>query len=504
MITRLKYILQKSNTICFWSVVLLFGLFWTFVPPVVIPNYRPDLLEMLIVGQNWVLATYKHGAFTTWLVEIFYTVFQRTSWSPYLASQFCVVLSLLGLWQIGKVYLSSKNALLAVFCMLGFYFFHFESTLYNNHTTLILFWICSTLFLLYALHRNKVIWWVLTGVSIGVGLYCKLTMAVWVISVLVFILLDRSVWWNLRKKGPWLTFIVSLLIFLPFLRWMIEHDFVNFKYARESGTGITIQGYWSHVKSPVEHIFSQLLYIIPIIFPLYFLPWDKTAQFKNRIWESGDNRLLTILIFIPFSIQFLTCILSGSEVRAALGMHCWLFLPIWLLTIFGNNEVVNWNTDTRMRTGYRRAFRTTIIIQLVIILVFILGIPLSPAITGRGSRYHFPGRQMACLLEEEWNKRYSEPLSFVRGDYWLTENASVYANVRPIYWDEQWSSEDDFRTKGGIYLWNEKDENRQDVITRVKQQWPQAEILPTLILKQQTCFAVPPVNIGFAIIPPRK
>ena len=94
----------------YWSVLLLFSLFWAVAPVFVIANYRPDVMEMILTGQNWVLATPKHGALTCWLLEAVYTLTRRAAIAPYLTSQICVFFSLAGIGAMSSRYLPPKGA----------------------------------------------------------------------------------------------------------------------------------------------------------------------------------------------------------------------------------------------------------------------------------------------------------------------------------------------------------------------------------------------------------
>jgi hypothetical protein len=44
-------------------------------------------MEMMVVGQNWVLTTHKHPAFQGWVVEILSQIFYHAEFVPYLAAQ---------------------------------------------------------------------------------------------------------------------------------------------------------------------------------------------------------------------------------------------------------------------------------------------------------------------------------------------------------------------------------------------------------------------------------
>ena len=146
-----------------------------------------------------------------------------------------------------------------------------------------------------------------------------------------------------------------------------------------------------------------------------------------------------------------------------------------------------------------------------------------PYVSGKGTRTHFPGKDLAAAVETIWNDRFSSPLPYVRGDDWPVENVAVYAASRPKVFSELWATEEDFHRNGGILLWMESvssskpdngvsgcygnaDFNYSPETGRPDEwlkQFPNAEILPSLVLPKKTYFDVPPAKIGIAILPPK-
>ena len=60
----------RTATILFWSIVCSFALVWAVLPAIFHTGYRNDVIELIFVGKEWVLANAKHPALTAWLAEI--------------------------------------------------------------------------------------------------------------------------------------------------------------------------------------------------------------------------------------------------------------------------------------------------------------------------------------------------------------------------------------------------------------------------------------------------
>ena len=514
--------------------MFLHACFWTFAPPHFVANYRIDTLEMMVIGQHWILATFKHPAFQGWVVEILGLIFLRAEFVPYLAAQIAAVLSVWGIWKLAQKFLSPQLALVAALAMLSYLYFNLDSTLYNNRTFMRSFWILAVYFLYCAIENNtatennaaagnKYRYWVLTGIMLGLGLACKLTSFLLVFTILAYMFLDpyaRKFW---KTPGPYLSTGICFLMFLPFLIWFMKHQFAVLSYAQNS-VAPTSPSLLDHFIDPLRFALSQLFAIGPTLIPLLpFLGWRWKLN-ESGMWKTPERRFLTFFIFFPFLVQLLLAAsLGGGGMRTALGCHLWVFLPIFLLTVMQfNGENVK---------SFRRSIRLVFFNIALFALLGILYFSLGPYFSGKGSREHFPGRDLAAAVETIWEERFGTPLPYVRGDDQPAQNVAVYAKSRPTLFFELWATEEDFEEKGGVLLWMESvsapqpegslqgsyadlDFDDRDFAdfgyspeTGYPDEWlklfPNAEILPSIILPKKTYFDVPAAKIGIAIVPPR-
>ncbi|MCR5358580.1 MAG: glycosyltransferase family 39 protein [Thermoguttaceae bacterium] len=490
-----------SITDRYWSVLLLFSLFWTVAPVFVIANYRPDVMEMILTGQNWVLATPKHGALTCWLLEIVYTLTGRAAAAPYLTSQICVFFSLAGIGAMSAKYLPPKGAVLAVFCMMSYYFFHFESTLYNNNTTLGLFWIWTAYFGLRSVETNRKRWWLLTGAALGLGIYCKMTIIFLAFAIVLFLSVRAPRRW--LSAGPWLTTAAAAALYLPLLKWNVDHDFAQFAYAASSASDNKIPSLFGHLAAPFAFLAEQLLYAAPISLPLIPLIADrkKTAPredlSRGAAPDAQDRSVrfayLAYIFFVPLAVELLFALISASPPRGALGCHLWYFFPLLILSR------LPFDTESR---PFRAAGIISLVEPAVIMVLFILGVFLAPAIEGHASRYHYPGKNLAEAVTRLWHERYHTPIPFVIGDEWLTQNVSVYGPDRARLWDPLWADEEEFRRSGGVLLWEEGNDESMGRKAEALARFPYDGEIISLTLPQQTPFQVPAAKVKVGFYPP--
>lgn len=85
----------------------------------------------------------------------------------------------------------------------------------------------------YALARlartDELRWWVVLGVATGFGLLAKYTIAVFGVAVIAALLITRGVSW-LRIRGPWLAFLLAVIIGSPSIIGQFALDFPVLSY----------------------------------------------------------------------------------------------------------------------------------------------------------------------------------------------------------------------------------------------------------------------------------
>jgi hypothetical protein len=151
-----------------------------------------------------------------------------------------------------------------------------------------LFWALAILFLYLAVSGEGDYWWVGTGVALGLGLLSKYTMILLAPCVFLFLLSypEGRKW--LRRKEPYLAFILGLVIFSPVIYWNSQHDWLSFRFQLSHGleakrqVGLKFFGeYWA----------GQAGLASPLIFLGVLWAMGKSAQ---QGFRRKDGRLLLL------------------------------------------------------------------------------------------------------------------------------------------------------------------------------------------------------------------
>ncbi len=72
--------------------------------------------------------------------------------------------------------------------------------------------------------------WLFLGIVVGLGLLTKYTMAFFYVCAFLFILFSKEHRLWLKRKEPYIVFILSLIVFSPVIIWNAQHEWVTFKH----------------------------------------------------------------------------------------------------------------------------------------------------------------------------------------------------------------------------------------------------------------------------------
>ncbi|MEK6529145.1 MAG: glycosyltransferase family 39 protein, partial [Nitrospirota bacterium] len=106
------------------------------------------------------------------------------------------------------------------------------------------------------------------GITIGLGLLTKYTMVFFYVCAFLFFIFNKEQRLWLKRKEPYIAFIVSIIVFSPVIIWNIQHDWVTLKHTAGQAH---IGGQWSVVsiqrlKDFFEFIGSQIGVLTPLLF----------------------------------------------------------------------------------------------------------------------------------------------------------------------------------------------------------------------------------------------
>ncbi len=498
----MSFLFTASPARLFWLFALTHMLVWTVVSTLCSPNAPLDVIEGYAWGREWVLGTYKHPPLQAWILEIFAFVTERAAWAHFLASQMSILIAFWAVWQTGRRILSEKEALIGALLLEGVVYYTFTSPEFNPNVLQLPFWALIGLFFHRAFQENKILDWMLLGLWSAAGLYTKYSTGLLLLALAVFALAHPLSRQRFQTKGPYLSLLVCLLLFVPHFVWLAQHHFIALNYAanrmQEMGNGVPTVSF-----SFLKFGWAQLGALSPLIILLWVLQGFKRPAAEGAVCRSFDGGFLTVVTFAPFLVTFSLAALGGYKAHDMWGASFWNFAGLWGL--FYLRPLLT--PPALRRFGWAWGG-----VSVLMLGVYIGMTSLAPYVSAKHHlRVHFPGQALADQISAAWEAKTHTPLSYVVGDTWVAGNVAYYAPSRPhvfILGDpviSPWIDLEAFHHAGGIAVWciqgcSAKRDKGEAPPSFVQDSFPQPLMQQPVSLARQTGADVPPVIIGWAMI----
>ncbi len=180
------------------------------------------------------------------------------------------------------------------------------NTIYSMNTLDFFFWILSAYLFLQIIQTENKKHWIWLGIVLGLGLLNK-TSVFWLGAGILVGTLFTPLRKDLKTKYPYIAFIITLLIFSPYIIWNITHDFAHFEFMQNAAQrkygGLT----------PVSFIRDQILILNPLSI-LIWLPGIIFFFFKKDIRKF---RTLGFIWLTTFLILLINGHSKGEYISAA-------------------------------------------------------------------------------------------------------------------------------------------------------------------------------------------
>jgi hypothetical protein len=487
----------------FWIFATAHLLLWTIIPSLTSPNAPLDVIEGYAWGREWLLGTYKHPPMQSWWLQILAVLTDRAPWAHFLASQIAVLVTFWAVWQTGRRMMSETAALVGVIILESVVYYNFTSTEFNPNVLQLPFWALICLSFHRAVKDNRLKDWLLLGIWSAGALYSKYSSGLLLIALSIFTVAQPFARQRLKGIGPYLTFLIAILLFAPHMVWLKNHDFLPFTYALDRMQESKPHHLPQFILSPLVLITGQFV-VLALFLLLFLVFYGRNGTSRDVQTDAFDRAYLNAVTFGPVVLMILLTSVFGFAFHDMWGTPFWSFIGLWAIDRFHPS----FSAESLTRFIYASA------VMAVGILFFYIGSNiLSPYLDTRTKRIHFPGKALATYITDVWHDRYHAPLRFAIGDTWPAGNIGYYAAERPhvfIFGDKTispWIKTGDLDKYGGVIVWCVRhcigqQEPAEDVPAFVHERFPLAEIQPPFSLARQTDADIEPVKMGWAIVAP--
>jgi 4-amino-4-deoxy-L-arabinose transferase-like glycosyltransferase len=447
----IRTLIEQRPEKAFLAFAILHAALWTLLPTAFYPNLPLDLIEALTYGREWQLGYDKLPPLPWYVVEILY---RAIGWDLvyYLVAQLTVLAAYAAVFACARRIVGASGALLAVLIIDGLHYFGFTAPKFNHDVIQLPFWALAG-FAFHAALRERKLWhWALLGVALGMALWAKYFVIMLAFPLALFLLADRDARGTLATPGPYLAAALALLVASPHLVWLVENDFLPFKYAEARAA--PVRGIFDHVLHPLAFTAAQLAWLIPSLLIALPLVYPRAAPGRKSDIDAFDRRIVTLLAFGPAATLLAGSAISGRGLITMWGYPLWLFLGLWIvMTAPSAPEPIR-----RVRS-----VRVWGVVTAIYTLVFVVQYAVLPRVDHRYRASVFPGDRLAVHIADGFRASTGRPLAYVIGSMWLGGNISHYAKERPRTLIDgkperaPWIDLADLRARGAVVVWSDGD-----------------------------------------------
>lgn len=283
------------------------------------------------------------------------------------------------------------------------------------------FWSLSLLFFFRAIKDNRTVWWILLGVSCGVGMLAKYSMAFFYVCALVCVIIRRK-WHLFGDIRPYMAIALTIIVFLPVIIWNIQNSFVTLRHT--AGHIGVYEGLRINLKTFFEFIGSQIGVISPLFFITMMIPVGRELIRKDNSPDREEKSFL-LSFSLPVLIFFLLKSLQ-AKVQAN-----WPLMAYHTMFVYSSSWYINkWK---ELKRGLKILFISSLLSIFLItpLMHFPQLLGLSPKLdpSSRLRGWRELGRKITEVSGEM--RRYG-PFFIVSDRYQVSSEIAFYTEDNPV------------------------------------------------------------------------
>ncbi|HPR86014.1 MAG TPA: glycosyltransferase family 39 protein [Prolixibacteraceae bacterium] len=163
-----------------------------------------------------------------------------------------------------EIFKSQPKAIVASLISNVFPFVISISSFYTTDTPLLFFWTCAMLFYWKATYKPNPLWWILFGLSVGLGALSKYSMWLIFLPIILYALANQR--WIFKSIWFYISIVISAILFSPVIYWNLTNNGVGVSHI------VALSGAHSHpqtILNIIQNVLEFVLGQIAILLPFY-------------------------------------------------------------------------------------------------------------------------------------------------------------------------------------------------------------------------------------------
>jgi dolichol-phosphate mannosyltransferase len=238
-----------------------------------------------------------HPPMVAWLIRLGTALFGQTEFGVRAGALCCGAVTSVFVYTLARNLFGEASALAALLLTQTLPYFFLSGFLMTPDAPLAAAWAASLYFLERALIGNQSRAWWLAGVSLGVGMISKYSIAILAPVMMAFMVWDPNSRHWLRRKEPYLAALLALALFSPVLVWNAQHEWASFAFQTSRRIA----------EAPQFALHKLIGSIIVLITPTGLLAvagvlWTWPHRREGLAEDARRRRLFTLAILVPLSV----------------------------------------------------------------------------------------------------------------------------------------------------------------------------------------------------------
>ncbi|MBI5640710.1 MAG: glycosyltransferase family 39 protein [Nitrospirae bacterium] len=275
--------------------ISLFRIYYIITSPF---DLSPDEAHYWEWSRRPDLSYYSKGPMIAYIILAGTKLFGSTVFGVRIFAVIFSALSSLILYRLGRDLYDARTGLFSALLVQIVPLYSVFGVLLTIDSPFIFFWVLSLFFFRKALdsglsagtQKHLHLYWVLTGVTTGLGILTKYTMAFFPFSGLLFMLFYRDARRLLASRGPYLAAAASAVISSPVIIWNAANGWVTVKHT--AGQAHIAEGFKIALPYFFEFLGSQIGIVTPVLMVLIFI----------ALWRSRKERAGAFLFWFSFPV----------------------------------------------------------------------------------------------------------------------------------------------------------------------------------------------------------
>jgi 4-amino-4-deoxy-L-arabinose transferase-like glycosyltransferase len=380
---------------------------------------HPDMTEIVAWSRALSFGYLKHPPFAAWLARAWFSIFPLTEWSYYLLAMLMPVTTLWIVWRLSADYLDIEKRIFGLVLLTLIPFFNFHALKFNVNTVLMPLWAAAVFCFLRSYRTRSVVWATLTGVVSAACMLCKYWSVFLIAGLVVAALVDKRRAAYFRSRAPWITIGVGMLLLLPHVVWLMQHDFAPFSYAINTHAAesysVTLVGALGYLGGSLAYIAVPLLVVLAVTQP------ELSTLVDTALPRDTERGLVAAAFWAPLLLPAIVVLPFSLEITSLWSMPAWTLLPVLLLS-----PIAIKISSISTRRILMAAAMVPAVCLMVAPAVAVADLWINPTLPSAQARL------LATEVERFWHQMTPVPLRFVGGNPELTYGVITYAPERPL------------------------------------------------------------------------